>query len=287
LKDIANHKILIAIVVVTLLLLPVAFFTTGPLRIALGLLFVLFFPGYSLISALFPRWSSLGGIERIVLSFALSIAVVVLIGLVVNYTPWGINLYSVIISVTLFIVIASAVAWYRLWRLPPKERFSVPVGISPPRWGKKGLGDKILYACLALAILLAIGSLVYVIATPKEGERFTEFYILNVDGQAENYPEQVAAGEPVELIIGVVNHEYQALSYRIDIVIDGARNKEIAVDELAHQEKWEDVVSFIPQSSGEGQRVDFWLYKNTETEPCFEEPLHLYIDVTEPSQVGD
>jgi uncharacterized membrane protein len=265
----------------------VAFFTTGPLRIALGLLFVLFFPGYSLISALFPRRSSLGGIERVVLSFALSIAVVVLIGLVVNYTPWGINLYSVIISVTLFIVIASAVAWYRLWRLPPKERFSVPVSISPPRWGKKGLGDKILYACLALAILLAIGSLVYVIATPKEGERFTEFYILNVDGQAENYPEQVAAGEPVELIIGVVNHEYQALSYRIDIVIEGATNKEIAVDELAHQEKWEDVVSFIPQSSGEGQRVDFWLYKNTETEPCFEEPLHLYIDVTEPSQVGD
>ena len=285
--DISNRKILIAVVVLTLLLLPVAFFTTGPVRIILGLLFVLFFPGYTLVSALFTRRGSLGGIERIALSFGLSVAIVALSGLVLNYTPWGINLYSVIISVALFIVIVSAVAWYRLWRLPPKERFSVSVGIRPPRWGQKGMGDKILYACLALAILLAIGSLVYVIATPEEGERFTEFYILNVDGQAENYPQQVEAGEPVELIIGVVNHEYEALSYRVDIVIDGAQNKEIAIDELAHQEKWESVVSFIPQSLGEGQRVDFWLYKNTETEPCFEDPLHLYIDVTEPSPEGD
>jgi len=285
--DIANNKILIAVVVLTLLLIPVAFFTTGPVRIILGLLFVLFFPGYTLLSALFPRRGSLGGVERIALSFGLSIAVVPLIGLVINYTPWGINPYSVIVSVTLFIVIASVVAWYRLRRLPPKERFSVPVSISSPKWGKKGIGDKILYACLALAILLAIGSLVYVIATPKEGERFAEFYILNADGQAGNYPEQVAPNEPVELIIGVVNHEYQVLSYRVDIVIDGAKNKEIAIDELAHQEKWESVVSFIPQSLGEGQRVDFWLYKNAETEPCFEDPLHLYIDVAEPSQVGE
>jgi len=93
--------------------------------------------------------------------------------------------------------------------------------------------------------------------------------------------------EPVELIIGIVNHEYQVLSYRIDIMIDGIENKEIATEELAHQEKWEKVVSFIPQSLGEGQKVELWLYKNAETEPCFEDPLHLYINVTEPSQIGN
>ncbi len=285
--DIDNRKILIAIVVITLLSLPVVFFTTGPLRIALGLLFVLFFPGYTLLSALFPRKGSLGGIERIALSFGLSIAVVPLIGLIINYTPWGINLYSVIISVTLFIEIASAVAWYRLWILPPKERFGVSVGIRQPRWGRRGIGDKVLYACLGLAVLVAIGSLVYVIAAPKQGERFTEFYILSVEGKAENYPRQVVVGEPVELIIGIVNHEYQALSYRLDIVIDGVENKEITTGELAYQEKWENVISFIPQSLGEGQKVEFWLYKDAETEPCFKDPLHLYIDVIELAQAGE
>ena len=239
--DIDNRKILIAIVVITLLSLPVVFFTTGPLRIVLGLLFVLFFPGYTLLSALFPRKGSLSGIERIALSFGLSIAVVPLIGLVINYTPWGINLYPIIISVTLFIVITSAVGWYRLWRLPPKERFGVSVGIRQPRWGRRGIGDKVLYACLGLAVLVAIGSLGYVIAAPKQGERFTEFYILGIDGKAENYPKQVVVNEPVELIIGIVNHEYQALSYRIDIVIDGVKQKEITTGELAYQGKWENV----------------------------------------------
>ena len=285
--DIDNRRILIALVVLILLLLPVAIFTTGPLRIVLGLPFVLFCLGYSLLSALFPRQGSLGGIERITLSFGSSIAVAILIGLILNYTPWGISLYPIIISVTLFIVITSAVAWYRMWILPPAERFSVSASISMPRWGRMESGDKTLYVCLVLAILVAMGSFSYVIATPKQGDRFTEFYTISVDGKAENYPKQVVSKEPVELIIGIVNHEYQVLSYRIDIVIDGIENKEIITEELAHQEKWESVVSFIPQSLGEGQKVEFWLYKNAETEPYFKDPLHLYIDVTEPSKIGD
>ena len=144
-------------------------------------------------------------------------------------------------------------------------------------------GDKVLSVCLVVAILVALGSLGYVIATPKEGERFTEFYILGVDGKAENYPRQVALGEPVELIIGIVNREHEVVSYRIDIVIDGIENKEITTKALAHEEKWEEAVSFLPLRSGEEQKVEFWLYKDAKAKPCFDDPLHLYIDVTEPS----
>ncbi len=72
--DVDNRKILIAIVVITSLLFPVVAFTTGPLRIALGLLFAIFFPGYTLLSALFPKRDNLSGIERVALSFGLSIA---------------------------------------------------------------------------------------------------------------------------------------------------------------------------------------------------------------------
>ena len=128
-----NQKILITIVVITLLLLPVAIFTTGPLRIVLGLLFALFFPGYTLLSALFPRRGDLDGIERVALSFGLSIAVIPLIGLVLNYTPWGIRLYPILISVTLFILVTSGIAWYRQRRLAPTQRFSIVVNIKLPR----------------------------------------------------------------------------------------------------------------------------------------------------------
>jgi uncharacterized membrane protein len=285
--DIDNRKVLIAIVAITLLSLPVVLFTTGPPRIVLGLLFVLFFPGYALISALFPRRGSLSGIERIALSIGLSIAVVPLIGLVLNYTPWGIRLYPILVSATLFIVVASAVGWYRQWRLPPKERFGVSVGVrQPKRRQRRGIGDKVLYACLGLAVVVAIGSLCYVIAVPKQGERFTEFYILGAEGQAENYPKVVVVNEPVALTLGVVNHESQTLSYRIDIVIGGVEQKEVTTGELASEEKWESEISFTPQSLGKGQKVEFWLYKDAETEPYFKDPLHLYIDVLEPYNWG-
>lgn len=46
---------LIIIIIASALLIPLAIFTDGLIRIVLGLLFVLFFPGYSLMSALFPR----------------------------------------------------------------------------------------------------------------------------------------------------------------------------------------------------------------------------------------
>jgi len=120
-----NQNILIAIVVITLLLLPVVVFTTGPLRIVLGCLFLIFFPGYTLLSALFPKRDNLDGIERLALSFGLSIAVVPLIGLILNYTPWGIKLYPVLASISLFIIVTSAVGWYRQQRLPSTDRFSV------------------------------------------------------------------------------------------------------------------------------------------------------------------
>ena len=131
--------------------------------------------------------------------------------------------------------------------------------------------------------MAALGCFGYVLTTPKEGERFTEFYILGVDGKAENYPKQVVLEEPIELIIGIVNYEHEVMSYRINIVIDGIENKETTTKALAHEEQWKEVISFIPQSLGEAQRVEFWLYKDEQTESCFKDPLHLYIDVTEPS----
>ena len=73
---ISNQKVLIAIIIVTLLLFPSVAFTSGILRIVVGLCLVIFFPSYTLLSVLFPRKGGLGGIERVALSFSLSTAVV-------------------------------------------------------------------------------------------------------------------------------------------------------------------------------------------------------------------
>ena len=99
-----------------------------PVRIVLGLLLVLFLPGYSLIAALFPRRDDLDGIERIALSFGLSIAVVPLLGLALNYTPFGIRLVPILAVLSVFTVSLAVIAGVRRCWLPEEDRFAVEVG---------------------------------------------------------------------------------------------------------------------------------------------------------------
>ena len=85
-------------------------------RYLLGSLFVLFLPGYSFIKALFPRKvpiptrsEELDNIERIALSIGMSLALVPITGLLLNYTPWGIRVTPVTLSL-LALTLAFAIA---------------------------------------------------------------------------------------------------------------------------------------------------------------------------------
>ncbi len=90
-------------------------------RYVMGSLFVLYMPGAMLIEALYPRGSDLKPLERLALSIGLSLAVVPLIGLILNYTPWGIRLVPILVSLSVFTEAMAAVALarkykgYRLW----------------------------------------------------------------------------------------------------------------------------------------------------------------------------
>jgi uncharacterized membrane protein len=244
---------------------------------------VLFFPGDTLIAALFPRRGSLSGIERLALSFGLSIAVVPLIGLVLNYTPWGIRLYPILISLLLFITIMAAIAWYRRQRLWPEERFDPRLRFGMASvgrlWTAQGRWDKGLTILLVLAILAACGTLGYVIAKPKIGERFTEFYTLGPEGKAEGYPSEVVLGRSGQVTLGIANHERERMTYRVEIIIAGERVDVVGPIILEHEGKWEHEVSFTPTRAGPKQKVEFWLYKGDSNEVSLK--LHLWVDVKE------
>lgn len=90
------------------------------LRIVLGALFVLFLPGYSLVEALYPREGELSPLERLALSIGLSLALVPLVGLALNYTPWGIRLNPIIAALsalTLTLLIVSTRRKFSLLKL--------------------------------------------------------------------------------------------------------------------------------------------------------------------------
>lgn len=264
---------------VFILVAAIIFFPSNILRIILGIPFVLFFPGYALMTALFPRREGMGGIERVALSFGLSLAVVALIGLILNYTPWGIRLESMLFSTASFILVMSFIAWVRRKRLLEEERFNIEFRLGLPGRGGSAW-DKALSVILALAIVGALGTVGYVIAMPKTGEKFTEFYILGEEGKAADYPKELVVGEEGRVTTGIINNESETVIYQVEVSIDGLKNNEVGGISLEHGERWENEVSFMPEVAGDNQKVEFFLYKNGEAEPYLE-PLRLWVDVTE------
>ena len=101
----------------------------NPIRIILGIPFVLFSPGYALVSALFPRKRELDVAGRIVLSFGMSIASTFFIGLGLNFSKWGIRLEPIIYAVGGFILLMSIIAIIRRTRLPDEERPGISIKI--------------------------------------------------------------------------------------------------------------------------------------------------------------
>ena len=272
-----KNELLLIISVAILLIIAITLFPSSVLRVILGLPFILFLPGYMLTAALVPARNALGGIERIALSCTLSISLVAATGFILNFTRWGITLYPILISLTIFILIMSAITWLRRRRLFQEERSAFTVTLSLSRWTEQAVVNKVLSVFLAVAILGALASAGYAIAASDENDRFTEFYILGADGKAGDYPAELAVGEEAKVTAGVVNNEREDESYRIEVTIDGNINSEITDIALVQGEKWEREVFFSPRKAGENEEVRFSLYKEGQQQPY--RLLRLWIDV--------
>lgn len=250
-------------------------------RTILGLIFILFIPGYSLIAALFPKKDELDTIERLALSFGLSIAITPLTGLMLNYTPYGIRLDPILLTLTGLTLALVLAAFIRRYSLPANTRFYVnftgffrTINTSFSHESRTG---KILSVILALTILCALAGTIYAIVTPKQGESFTEFYILGPNGSASGYPTNLTEGQSGNIIIGVVNHENKQVNYRILVTSDNTVqfNQDVS---LNNGQKIELPFNFTAGNPGT-PRMDFLLYKLPDTTNNYRN-LHLWLNIT-------
>ncbi len=275
---------LILVIILTLLC---ALFILEPklnetaVRTVLGLLLVLFLPGYALIASLFPRKDDLDTIERLALSFGLSIAITPLIGLFLNYTPYGIRLDPILVSLTSITLILCAVAYLRRRRIPGEDLFYVDFagfyhGVRKDLEGEPKPG-KILSVILILSIILAIATTTYIIVTPKEGENFTEFYLLGPGGMASDYPTNLTTTQVGSLIIGVINHEGDETSYRLVVTSNNTVQMEQTFT-LNDGQKMEIPFNFTAGEPGE-RKMEFLLYKLPDNNKIYRS-LHIWLNIT-------
>lgn len=281
--------IIIFLVLIASIFVLVPPLSTTSVRTIVGLPMVIFLSGYALIAALFPRKDDLNGIKRLALSFGLSIAVVPLLGLALYYTPLGIRLNSILITLDIFTLIMCAVAVKRRSVLPDSEVFTVPFmafyhSVHNEIFSNhRSTTDKILTVILAISIVFSIIMVLYVIVTPKQGEKFTEFYLLGEGGMADDYPTQIISGESNTVIVGVVNHEYQGVNYSMEVLLD---NESLELPDywkkitLGHNQTMDRNFTFLLYKEGDDMKMEFLLYKEYNyTQPYRD--LHLWVSVVE------
>jgi hypothetical protein len=106
--------------VLSVYLVPESAYPAVIVRYVLGAIFILWLPGYAFIKALFPvrlpiktADKNLDAVERIALSFGMSLALVPIVGLLLNYTPWGIRLTPITLGLTALTLIFATAAVVR------------------------------------------------------------------------------------------------------------------------------------------------------------------------------
>ncbi len=181
-------------------------------------------------------------------------------------------------------------------RLPPDRRLSLTVDLGVPNWMEYSFLEKWLTVALVASIVVAGGTLAYVVLTPQPGGTFTEFYILGPGGNASGYPTNLTVNESGHVIIGVNNHEGSSVNYTLRVDLVGVRifynatagfNETVEVNRttwiwknitVADGANWTEPYAFSIPKAGLW-KVQFDLYKDPDLVNVYRE-LHLYVTVT-------
>lgn len=249
-----------------------------PLRVAIGVTVVLFIPGYLLAAVLYPTQEVLNSIERIGLSIGFSIALISILGLGLNFTPWGLSQNGMLTTLVIWNLCMAFITWYRRLSVSPRKRSGISwttLITEIQRLRRRSFFASYLILVAGLALL--IGVTTWKIQQPIPSQEFTEFYILGPDGRVNDYPTMMMVGRANRLNIGVVNREGGDRTYHLVVLQDGAPIGSAGPLTLGHGQRWEGQVEVIPTMPAQGSRLEIHLFRDSEVNPLHK--LRLVVDV--------
>lgn len=133
---------------------------------------------------------------------------------------------------------------------------------------------RVLGVALVLSIVVVVG---FAFAPTATGDAYTEFYVLGPNGVAADFPENVTVGEPVDVQVGIGNHEFQQMRYTLVVRTNETTfvSRTVTIDA---EEEWEEPISFAFESPGRKQlRLELYVGE-ARGEPY--RSLRLFVDVT-------
>ena len=191
---------------------------------------LLFLPGFSLVSLYFPlrdpdvEQISFSDVlesrrlptasERIILAFFISLALT-------SVTHFYITTYEIgetgdmptIISI--FYLFIGSLSYLRSLRYEQDQLFSYRIFFKTPSLesldGYKSLQIFVIFVVLILSLPILIS------INPDQDEGFSQIYLLNSGGEANEYVSEVQVGEPFSVILGISNNEGHEQEYSLQI----------------------------------------------------------------------
>jgi uncharacterized membrane protein len=194
------------------------------LKVILGLPLIFVLPGYLMMVALYPQRHTITIPERIALTFGLSVVLLPGIGLLLNFTPFGIRIEPILAGTVLVSALFCALVIYQRNQLELKDQFLplsdllqgkiIPASMSSP----ESKNDKsLIYNILKIGIVASIIGILfmfYMFATTEQPhEHFTEFTILDDSGRIIGKPWELESNRTYDVQININNHEGETIDY--------------------------------------------------------------------------
>jgi uncharacterized membrane protein len=259
-----KHKSVDLLVVMTVAVVAVALVFALPSTNVIGriltLPLVLVLPGYALTCALFPR-RALGITQCVVFSLALSLGIVMLGGLALNWMPFGLQArsWSVLLSGITLITSAFALIRRRGQYISAASGLRLDAGLT----FRQGL-----FLGLAAIVICAAGVVSYRGAAQQPFPGFTQLWILPAGGASVKH----------SIRLGVSNMELTAMDYNLSVNMDGKIVKTWPSIYLKSNEKWEASLVLPQTIHTRTLRVEALLYQTRAPTKIYRHVV-LWLDV--------
>lgn len=279
--------------------------------VVVGVPFLLFVPGYAVTVALFPRtlpWNGpvdirgsegLFPFDRLVLSIALSIALAIIVGVNLEFTPLEIRASTVVGFLVIITLIAASIGVVR--RADMDRRRSDMWSVSGARAFGRSMfathSDSMATVMVILAVSVSLVSVAVVAGTGERGEQYTEFGLLtedeNGDLVAEDHPSNMTVGEETPLYYTVTNREQRDQTYFIvvqlqEVTDNGTVTRAERVNGFQSPVSAGETVqrghTITPTFAGDELRLQYLLYRGQPpaepSEANAYRHLHIWVDVS-------
>jgi uncharacterized membrane protein len=189
---------------------------------------LLFLPGFALVSFFYPtkdpnvERASFSDVvehrripiasERLILAVFISLAISTMIQFyLITFDILTGEYFPTIVSITYLLF--GAMSYLRSLQFPEEQIFSFRIEFDTPSFDSMDRISRVQFSVIIVALLFSIPSLQSIVTNQENG--YSQIFILNSEGNANDYVSQISTDEVFSVITGVSNFEGESQEYRL------------------------------------------------------------------------